>query len=149
MIASLQSIRLSGFKCFKDDLCLEGLGCDVGFCSIIGPNGCGKSVIGECIAFALGGNRRMLRAKNGIALVNKERLHEVSASSSVGTTVDAEVELGIAAMDAESGLDKSIHIRRSLLGGGMRSKTFVRRPSEGGGGATWTSVSQARTHLEF
>uniref|UniRef100_A0A7S3VII4 RecF/RecN/SMC N-terminal domain-containing protein n=1 Tax=Dunaliella tertiolecta TaxID=3047 RepID=A0A7S3VII4_DUNTE len=146
MIASLHSLRVFGFKCFKDELHLEGLGCESGFCSIIGPNGCGKSVIGECIAFALGGNRRMLRAKNGVALVNKERLCNLAATSSAETNVDAEVELGIAALDAESGSDKSIHIRRALLCGGTRSKTFIRRPSEEGEGAAWIPVSQAELH---
>eukprot|EP00983_Pelagomonas_calceolata_P037205 1136240-Pelagomonas_calceolata.AAC.2 len=127
MIASLHSLRVFGFKCFKDELHLEGLGCESGFCSIIGPNGW-----------------RMLRAKNGVALVNKERLCNLAATSSAETNVDAEVELGIAALDAESGSDKSIHIRRALLCGGTRSKTFIRRPSEEGEGAAWIPVSQAR-----
>jgi len=38
----------------------------------VGPNGCGKSAIGEAVAFALGGNKRMLRAKSYDALINSE-----------------------------------------------------------------------------
>ncbi|PRW44928.1 nuclear condensin complex subunit isoform A [Chlorella sorokiniana] len=39
------------------------------FTCVVGPNGCGKSVVGEAIAFALGGNARMMRARNLGALV--------------------------------------------------------------------------------
>ncbi len=41
--------------------------------AVVGPNGCGKSVVGEAIAFALGGNKKMLRASNLGALINQQR----------------------------------------------------------------------------
>eukprot|EP00775_Hariotina_reticulata_P009969 gene9969-10123_t len=42
------------------------------FTCVVGPNGCGKSVVGEAIAFALGGNRKMLRANSLAVLLNQE-----------------------------------------------------------------------------
>jgi hypothetical protein len=97
----IRSLELQGFKSYRERVTLRSLG---RFSCIIGPNGCGKSVLvgarpcppppppsqswprpaaqatclllrvlqGEAIAFVLGGNKKMLRAKNLQSLVNQE-----------------------------------------------------------------------------
>ena len=51
--------------------------------AVVGPNGCGKSVVGEAIAFALGGSRKMLRAGSLAALINQQRSAQGSNSAKV------------------------------------------------------------------
>jgi hypothetical protein len=48
------------------------------FTCIVGANGTGKSVVGEAVAFALGGNARMMRAKS-LGLL----LHQASSRGGV------------------------------------------------------------------
>ncbi|WIA31005.1 hypothetical protein OEZ86_001046 [Tetradesmus obliquus] len=66
----LSHLEVEGFKSFRDKTVIGPL---ADFTCIVGPNGCGKSVVGEAIAFALGGNRKMLRAGSLAGLVNQER----------------------------------------------------------------------------
>ncbi|KAF6256891.1 RecF/RecN/SMC N terminal domain-containing protein [Scenedesmus sp. NREL 46B-D3] len=66
----LSYVEVEGFKSFRDKTVIGPL---ADFTCIVGPNGCGKSVVGEAIAFALGGNRKMLRAGRLASLVNQER----------------------------------------------------------------------------
>ncbi|KAI3436873.1 hypothetical protein D9Q98_006283 [Chlorella vulgaris] len=64
----LRAVELEGFKCYAERVLV---GDPFGpFTAICGPNGTGKSVVGEAIAFALGGNARMMRARSLAALVN-------------------------------------------------------------------------------
>ncbi|GMH36927.1 hypothetical protein BSKO_04800 [Bryopsis sp. KO-2023] len=68
----------SGFKSFRYR---TTIGPFDQFTCIIGPNGCGKSVVGEAVAFALGGNKSMLRAKTLASLINEESLREGDRSA--------------------------------------------------------------------
>ncbi|KIZ05950.1 hypothetical protein MNEG_2010 [Monoraphidium neglectum] len=52
----------------------EGLTC------VVGPNGTGKSIVGEAIAFTLGGAKRMLRAKSLVSLINETAALEDAAA---------------------------------------------------------------------
>jgi chromosome segregation ATPase len=58
----------AGFKSYQEHVCVRPLG---PFTCVVGPNGCGKSVFGEAIAFALGGSKRMLRVQNLSSLINE------------------------------------------------------------------------------
>jgi hypothetical protein len=51
----------------------------------VGPNGCGKSVFGEAIAFALGGSKRMLRVQNLSSLINERVMRSDNPVAEVGT----------------------------------------------------------------
>ena len=56
--------------------------------AVVGPNGCGKSVIGDAIAFVLGGNRKMLRAAGGLsALVNQHRIAQGKSNAKASGTL--------------------------------------------------------------
>ena len=80
MQCRITAVELIGFKCFEKHCTLA---LDEAFTSIVGPNGCGKSVIGEAIAYALGGSRKMLRARTLQALI-----HQGSSSAQARTGQD-------------------------------------------------------------
>jgi chromosome segregation ATPase len=66
----------AGFKAFKERTSIGPLG---DFTAVVGPNGCGKSIIGEALAWVLGGSKRMLRAKTLASLVNTD--HSITGAN--------------------------------------------------------------------
>lgn len=92
----LFQIEVDGFKIFKDK---SIVGPFPHLTCIMGPNGSGKSclvsvsvnvLIGmfcvtqfEAVAFALGGNTKLIRKENVMSLINEQRLNDRNPSASV------------------------------------------------------------------
>ncbi|GAX80032.1 hypothetical protein CEUSTIGMA_g7471.t1 [Chlamydomonas eustigma] len=72
----IKGIEMTGFKCFSQQVICGPLPGPAALIAVVGPNGCGKSVIGEAIAFVLGGNKRMLRAKYLETMINQKCLDD-------------------------------------------------------------------------
>ncbi|GLJ14483.1 hypothetical protein SUGI_0234140 [Cryptomeria japonica] len=78
----VHSITAKAFKSFNAKVRIEPLTC---FTCIVGPNGTGKSAIGEALAFALGASPKFLRANASSSLVNNR-------SSDSSTKVSVKLE---------------------------------------------------------
>ncbi|KAK9828821.1 hypothetical protein WJX72_002267 [[Myrmecia] bisecta] len=125
----LQKISLQGFKSYNEQASIGPLS---QFTCVIGPNGCGKSVVGEAIAFALGGNARMLRAKSLAMLLNTK-----GAQAAANYVAQVTLVFGL------PNSNDTLYIRRSLSS--RQNETHMRR----GTPAKWQSVSQAAVRNEL
>ncbi|KAK9844013.1 hypothetical protein WJX81_001928 [Elliptochloris bilobata] len=85
----LHTVRIEGFKSFKDAVDMGPF--PYGLSAIVGANGCGKSVIGEAIAFALGGGKALLRAKQLSSLVNSDLAQQHHPEAQVTLTFESKV----------------------------------------------------------
>jgi hypothetical protein len=111
--------------------------------SQVGPNGAGKSVLGEAIAFALGGNKKMLRARTLGALINQQRAAQQGCNS-------ASVTLRLSTSSDGGGGATSIVVERSLRGSKVATRVCCLGEGQGetgaGGGGAWRQLTQDQLH---
>lgn len=128
--ASLRSLSIQGFKSFNGGGEIGPLG---RFTCVVGPNGCGKSVVGEAIAFALGGSKKMLRANGQAALINQQ-LKEAGPAQ-------AQVTVCLSAVDVAEPSSQHVLCVRKTIHSSQSSRISLRTA---GVDNSWTTVSQAQ-----
>ncbi|KAG1668630.1 hypothetical protein FOA52_002483 [Chlamydomonas sp. UWO 241] len=141
--AQLVGVDIEGFKCFNSRVSVGPLpGASV--TAIVGPNGAGKSVLGEAIAFALGGNKKMLRARTLGALINQQRAAQQQGCNSASVTLRFSTSGG----DSGGG-EANIVVERSLRGSKVATRVCCLGEGQteaGAGGSAWRQLTQDQLH---